>query len=197
MINNKLIKISAAILSVVLCFWSQDTFSQAENRFSIGPRLGVNFANINEDATSATRLVAGLTSTYSINKSSGITVDLLYSGEGYDRAGNEYRYDYLKIPILFNLFIGDLGDALRPKIYAGVAPGFLLSSEFNNSEVNSTYKSNVLDFVGGLGFNYRLANRVWLNADLRSYLGISDLTEAAKKVSNRTIQLSLGVAYGL
>jgi len=187
-----------AVIAFFMVFVISTSSAQMENRFSIGPRIGANFANVDPDATSSvTRFVAGITTTYSINEQSGVTVDLLYAGEGYDAGSTEYRFDYFKIPILYNVFLGKLGQPFRPKIYAGIAPGFLLLGEQNQSAFSSNLNAAVVDVVGGLGFNYRLANRVWLNADLRSFVGISDLTKSETKISNRTIQFSLGVAYGI
>ena len=46
-----------------------------------------------------------------------------------------------------------------------------------------------------------MASRVWLNTDLRAYLGLNDIMDESlqggDKNANSTIQLSLGVAYGL
>lgn len=173
------------------------SYSQIENRFSIGPRVGANFSNVNSDATkSLTGLTAGITSTYSINESSGITVDLLYSAEGYKTGNLEVARDYLKIPVLYNSFLGKLGEAFRPKLYAGFAPGFLLEAQANNSDIKNQSNSTTLDLVGGLGFNQRLANRIWLNVDLRAFWGLNSIEKSGDK-KNRTIQASLGIAYGL
>ncbi len=181
---------------IILLMGAHTALGQVENRFSIGPRLGVNFANINVDADSRTGLTAGITSTYSINESSGVSVDVLYSQEGYERGNTDYKVDYIRVPVFYNLFFGNLGEAFRPKIYAGIAPGFLMSAEQNNADVQAQYKSTVIDLAGGLGFHYRLANRVWLNTDLRAFLGLNPMANN-QDVKNRTIQLSLGIAYGL
>ncbi|MEM1326479.1 MAG: porin family protein [Bacteroidota bacterium] len=185
-IINKLLIVACLCLPLL-------TFAQLENRFSIGPRLGVNFATTDAESSEFnTGIVAGVTSTYSFNEQTGLTVDLLYSAETYNA-----DIDYLRIPILFNAFFGDLGESFRPKIYAGVAPGFFINGEVNGIDVEkSTYNSIVFDAVGGLGFNYRIASRVWLNVDVRAALGLTPVTDLPE-VSGRNIQLSVGVAYGL
>lgn len=186
------------LVSTFLIFGYFTSFSQLENRFSIGPRLGANFSNVNSnDTKNLTGLVAGLTSTYSINEKSGITVDLLYSGEGHQRGNQEVERKYLKIPILYNTFWGKLGEAFRPKIYVGFAPGFLIEAEVNNIETTGENNPTVLDIVGGLGFNQRLGNRIWLNADLRAFWGITPIQDSNNSYKNRTLQASLGIAYGL
>lgn len=175
--------------------------AQVGDQTSIGPRVGVNFANVsNVDGSEAlTGLVLGLTSTYSISESSGLTVDLLYSGEGYTLNGNDHHLNYLQIPILFDLFFGELGDKFRPKIYAGVTPGFLLNAKVNDNKVEDFYNTFNLGLTGGLGFNLRVSSRIWLNTDLRGILGLSDIRQetSGDKNANSNIQLSVGLAYGL
>ncbi len=107
-----------------------------------------------------------------------------------------------KVPVYFDFFFGQLGNRFRPKVYAGVAPGFLLDAKNNDIEVDNDNFNNVnFALTGGLGFNWRLASRVWLNTDLRAFLGLNDIREeglrSGDKVANNTVQLSLGVAYGL
>ena len=69
-----------------------------KNRLSIGPRAGLNFATVDaESASRVTGLAAGITSTYSINEGSGVSVDLLYSAEGYEQGNTTYDLNYFKV----------------------------------------------------------------------------------------------------
>ena len=169
--------------------------------FSIGPRVGLNFSSISniDNSESLTGLAFGLTSTYSISESSGLTVDLLASTEGYNVGNNEQKLTYLHIPIYFNVFFGDLGEKFRPKVYVGFVPGFLLGAKLNDNDNKDAFNGFNLGLSGGLGFNTRVASRIWLNADLRAYLGLADVTEFefGDKNSISTIQPSIGLAYGL
>lgn len=175
--------------------------AQVGDQTSLGPRVGVNFSNVSnvDDSESLTGLAIGLTSTYSISEQTGLTVDLLYSGEGYKIGSNELHLNYLQLPILFDLFFGELGEKFRPKVYAGIQPGFLLNAKNNEIEVEDFYKTFNIAVAGGLGFNYRVGSRIWLNTDLRAALGLTDIREDAigDKNANSNIQLSLGLAYGL
>lgn len=193
---------------VVLCLISLFLLStgvanaQVGDQTSIGPRIGVNFSNVSnvDGSKSLTGLVLGLTSTYSISEATGLTVDLLYSQEGYTLNDSDLRLNYLQLPIYFDLFFGELGDKFRPKVYAGIVPGFLLSAKNGDTKVDNDF-FNSFNFAvsGGLGFNLRMSSRVWLNTDLRAYLGLTDIRDnvIGDKNANNTIQLSLGVAYGL
>ncbi|MBK8392956.1 MAG: hypothetical protein IPL23_28425 [Saprospiraceae bacterium] len=56
------------------------TRNNPNDNFSLGPKIGINFVNVNNEFTDINPgLVFGLTSTYSLNETSGIGVDLLYS----------------------------------------------------------------------------------------------------------------------
>jgi len=194
------------VLSLFL-FGAGAANAQVGDQTSIGPRVGVNFSNVSnvEGSKSLTGLVLGLTSTYSISEETGLTVDLLYSQEGYSLNEDDIALNYLQLPIYFDLFFGNLGDKFRPKVYAGIVPGFFLGGNLNGNTFSSEEKDfyNSINFAvsGGLGFNLRVASRVWLNTDLRAYLGLNDFRDESfqngDKNANNTIQLSLGLAYGL
>lgn len=191
-----------AFLGILLI--STGLMGQVDN-FSIGPRIGLNLAKVsNVDESSAiVGLALGVTSTYSISQNSGVTLDILYSQEGYEdeNSDQEIHFDYLQVPMYFDVFFGELGEAFRPKIYAGVSLGFLLSAKAGQMDIKEDVSSTAFSLTGGLGFNYRLSNRVWLNTDLRSFWGLSDIPEDASPdvdtVAARNLQFSVGIAFGL
>ncbi|HSF88324.1 MAG TPA: porin family protein [Saprospiraceae bacterium] len=190
----------------LLCsvFMVTDAFTQMKDRFSIGPRGGINFSNVTnvDESESITGVVLGLTSTYSLNEHSGLTLDILYSVEGYQGPFETYKLRYLQIPIYFDVFFGELGNRFRPKVYVGASPAFFLGGTLNELDVNETYFNKfIIHATGGLGFNYRIASRIWLNTDLRAFWGLSDIRSenfnVGEAINPRTVQLSLGLAYGL
>jgi outer membrane protein W len=177
--------------------------SQTRDRWSIGPRAGVNFANVTnvEESQSVTGLVLGLSTTYSLNENSGLTLDILYSGEGFKAPFTDYDLRYLEVPLYFDYFFGTLGDRFRPKVYVGIAPSFLMGGTLNELDINKdNFNHFLVSATGGLGFNYRIGNQIWLNTDLRSFLGLSDIR--AKELSEgdpvkpSIVQLSLALCYG-
>jgi outer membrane protein W len=193
---------------MLTCLWVAfaflPSFGQGKDLFSIGPRGGVNFAGVTnvEESQSITGVVLGLTSTFSFNKNTGLTADVLYSVEGYKAPFEEYRLRYLQVPLYLDFFFGELGDRFRPKIYAGISPSFLLSGTLNELDFNEPYFNNfILHATGGLGFNYRIANRIWLNTDARAFIGLNDIRDqdvaTGDAINPRIVQLSLGLAYGL
>jgi hypothetical protein len=76
-----------------------------------------------------------------------------------------------------------------------------LSAKSGDIDISDGFTNVAVSLSGGLGFNYRIANRVWLNSDLRSYLGLTDIREEGlrtdDKVAGRNVQLTVGVAFGL
>ena len=199
---------SLRIMGAIACALFIHASLSAQEVFSLGPRVGVNFANVSnvDDSKAATGLVLGLTSTYSISETVGITLDILYSQEGYkiENVSDEVSLDYVQIPLYFDVFFGDLGQSFRPKIYIGLSPGILMKAEVGDLDIKDDTRSLVLDLSGGLGFNYRLSDLIWLNVDLRSFIGLSDVRDqdlvdlqGGDKIAARNVQLSAGIAFGL
>ncbi len=187
-------------------------FAQGTKNFSLGPRVGANFAkltNVN-NANSKSGLLAGITSTYSINERSGLTVDLLYSAEGVETKTEpqvETDLDYLRLMLAYDIFFRDFGDNFRPKIYLGPNVGVLLSAdtkvEGSDTKVDVKDSYNTLD-VGltlGLGFNLRVGGETWLNVDGRYQPGFTNIINnkpsSADAVRNQNFQVSVGLAFGL
>jgi outer membrane protein W len=178
--------------------------AQSQDRISIGPRAGINFSNVTnvDESQSVTGAVFGLTSTFSFNERTGLTLDVLYSVEGYKAPFEKYKLRYLHVPVYLDFFFGQLGQRFRPKVYVGVSPAFWLSGTLNELDVNTPYYNKfILHASGGAGFNYRIANRIWLNTDARLYVGLSDIRAESVRsgdgIKPITGQLTLGLAYGL
>ena len=180
---------------------AQNDYEITPRNFSIGPMAGVNFANSDNESTSnATGLILGLTSTYSINETSGLGVALLYTQQGFEFGGIDVRANYVKVPIMYKLFFNDLGEAFRPKLSLGLSPGFLVNAKSLEAEVTPSFNKFETGIIGGVGFNYRIGNRVWLNADVRADLGLTKLSDGYAglgELKNRSVGIVLGVAYGL
>ncbi|MBK8389272.1 MAG: PorT family protein [Saprospiraceae bacterium] len=186
----------------VIAFCGLSLSAQSNDNFSLGPKIGINFANVNSENTDVnTGLVFGLTSTYSLNEMSGIGVDLLYSQQGFKSGNSEVDLNYVKVPVLYKFFFNKLGDAFRPRLELGFSPGFLMSAKTNNVDVKPTYNSFDIGAMGGLGFNYRVGSRLWLNVDLRADLGLTNLSNTnvlgVNDLKNRTVGFNIGLAYGI
>jgi len=178
----------------------------AQKTLSLGPRIGLNMSSLvgdNADTDAQLGLVLGLTTTYSINEKTGLGIDLLYSQEGAESKVGEINthLDYVRIPITFQYFFGGWEDDFRPKIYAGIVPGILVKAEVEEQDIKDQMNSFDLAGTVGLGFNYRLGNGtrgIWLNTDLRYLRGFTSVFDTdAADIFNQSLQLSVGVAFGL
>jgi outer membrane protein W len=114
--------------------------------------------------------------------------------------------NYLRIPLKFQYFFGDLGDNVRPKLFIGPSFAFLMGgkTEVRSGEVTTTIdsKDTFENFDVGLhigaGFNYRLAERTWLNFDVAYTHGLLDVagSKSGSDAQNRLVNVNLGVAFG-
>lgn len=200
-------------------------------RISFGPKAGVNFSNLTnvDDAEAKTGFTGGVFLIYSPIEKFGVSVDLLYSMEGasykssttVNSQTSTYEtstgINYIRLPIAANYFFGQYGDKFRPKILLGPSLGFLASvkqkaeltvsdnSGTTTSTIESTDKSDFSGFdIGatiGAGFNLRLAEKTWLNTDIRYYAGFVDIRETVPSgddaLNNTGLSVTLGVAFGI
>jgi hypothetical protein len=218
------------ILVLLLLAGITQVNAQSDAEWKFGPRVGVNIANFSDvdDSKARTGLVAGGYLVYSFHEHFGISLDLLYSMEGAKykstfvtpgitiRAENTTTLSYLRAPLLLNIFFGELGNPIRPKLMVGPDLGFLMSvkeesestTEQNGqttvTSTSSTSKDgyNTTDFgaVAGAGVNIRLADRLWLDTDIRYYIGATEVFENSTgdvKPKNQHLQLSVGIGIGL
>jgi outer membrane protein W len=196
--------IRISIITLGLLFFLGSAQGQNEDRFSMGPRAGVLFPKLVGDGVTTevnTGYAFGLTSTYSILQSTGVTVDLLFTKEGAGSFGSStLKLNYLRIPVYFDMFFNQLGEPFRPKIYAGIVPGFLIQAEIDDTEVNDNFNAFDIGAGGGVGFNYRVAKRTWLNFDVRFVRGLTNINDMANlggKAFNQYFQGSVGLAFGM
>jgi len=173
--------------------------AQSEGRLSLGPRIGMNIANVNlEEADRINGLTAGITSSYLLGASSAITLDVLYAEEGYEVSTSTISYRYFQIPIMYTSLFGLPNQSFRPKLSAGLAPSILLDAKVNNVDFTEQNQSIVLNFIGGVGFDYRILSRISLIGDARVLIGLTDIEinpSAGTALRNRTFQFSIGTTY--
>src|SRR5690625_8027118 len=82
--------------------------------------------------------------------------------------------NYLRIPVLYNFFFGQLGESFRPKVFVGPQAGFLLSAKGGGMDFKNEIKNFALGIGAGVGFNYQLRDRMCLKTDLRSFFAVTD-----------------------
>lgn len=197
-----MIKKVPLFLVIVIC--SISTISA--QTLSIGPVIGINMSKFSSINTSKTMvgLSVGALANYSVNEHIGLGAKLLFSERGskYTTSNATTRLNYVQMPISLIYYFGEIGQKFRPKIYAGPYFGTLLSAkDQNKNDIVDTNGNDVfkkLDIGGqiGLGFNYSLKSRTWLNFDLGYGQSFTDISESeATNEHNKSFSLNLGISF--
>ena len=167
---------------------------------SIGPVVGVNSSSISE-AENGERLMglsAGIFANYSINEKIGLNIKALFSQMGIASSvsDDKFRLNYVQIPLSGVYFFGETGDKFRPKVFLGPYVGILLGAKNGDVDIKEFFKS--VDFGGqaGLGFNYSLKERMWLNVDLGYAAGFTTIGEGEDaEGKNNALSLNIGLSF--
>ncbi len=179
--------------------------SMAQN-LSFGPLVGMNISNLHglDNTTAKTGLAAGGFFNYSSKRWFGIGVQVLYNqlGAKVNNTSQELNLNYVQVPVLATYYFTGEGTtgSFRPKIFLGPHVNFLSSAKDKNGNdvnFNGLYKSTEFGVTLGGGFNYALANRIWLNADVRYGLGLTDITTTNGNITNGNLGINIGVSFPL
>lgn len=172
--------------------------------FSVGPILGLNYSNFRGDVENNSGklgFAGGIFANYSITDDFGLTGQVLYSQQGakFDVGNAKSNFNYLQVPVLGAYYFGK--DKFRPKVLLGPQIGFLLSATDNDGNDldpnGTTLETTDFGATIGAGFNYSLAPKIWLNADLRYTYGFTDLDKSPTiSVYNSNLAIMVGVSIG-
>jgi hypothetical protein len=228
--NKTILLFAACIISAK--GYAQTTSEPFSQYFTVGPSVGVNFSNFDgvNNAESTTGLTAGGFFVYSFQEHFGVSAGLFYSSEGAEYTSSiiepgitinnklKTKLNYLRIPVLANVFFGQHGNIIRPKVFLGPSIGFLLSAETENeqstitnggsivttnttSDVKDNFSSIDFGAIIGAGLNWKLAEATWLNFDVGYYIGASDIRDnqpaGTDAVKNQGVSVKVGVGFGL
>ncbi|MBC3794748.1 porin family protein [Spirosoma utsteinense] len=203
----------ALFFSFLLCV----STSYGQQRFSAGPRVGLNLSNYwgNADGMSfKPGIAAGAFLMYSSLNHFGISADVLYSQRGtkYDNGVIKYtqRVNYLEVPVVARYFL-TLNGNFRPNIFVGPSLGIRLNakrvngaSAVFNGENSNDFRNLDLGATGGFQLNWGTGNRQHFLIDARYNLGLSDvqtnlpnLWGRRSSLQNSTITIALGYAFGV
>ncbi len=173
---------------------------------SVGPMVGINASTFSGSTNTKylTGVAIGAFGNYSINEHVGIGTKFLYSQLGTDYENLNYinRLHYLQLPITAIYYFGELGDKFRPKIFGGPYLGTLLGATLKDgvkiTEPNGgpVYKKLDVGATVGLGFNYLILSRTWLNVDAGFSQGFTDVNESpSASFKNQAFGLNVGVSF--
>ena len=172
---------------------------------SVGPVVGGNFSTVSKALNTKYALgpAFGVFTNYSVNDHFGLAFKIIYTqvGTAYDNSVAERRLHYIQIPVTAVYYFGEIGNAFRPKIYLGGYAAPLIQATDENGDVllgadgNSTYAGFDYGGVGGIGFNYRIQPRTWLNVDAGMTKGIADVTKNDLAYQNSVLTLQVGLSF--
>lgn len=175
------------------------TANTTAQTLSIGPMVGANISTISDvpNAKSIIGLDLGIFSNFSINEHIGLGVKLLFSqlGTAIENSTSSVRLNYIQLPLTGVYYFGNTGNSFRPKIFAGPYIASLMSSkDQDGNDINDIYKNTDFGGLIGLGFNYSLKSRTWLNVDAGyagSFSNITGITNTDYKNSGYSIKIGL------
>lgn len=195
------------ILSCFMVFSVMSLSTAIAQTTSIGPIIGVNSSTVINFPNNAykTGLTVGGFLNHSVDEHFGINGKLLFSqlGTGFDNSSLVHRLNYIQLPVSGVYYFGNAGDRFRPKVFLGLYVGSLLNATYDNGDdikVNGADGYKKFDFGGqvGLGFNYRLKSRTWLNVDAGYNAGFVELSDnLGSDLKNRALNVSVGVSFPL
>jgi Outer membrane protein beta-barrel domain len=173
---------------------------------SVGPIAGVNVSTISNFAF--TKNLVGLSiggfANYSINEHFGIGAKILYSqlGTGFTNKSDIVRLNYLQVPITGIYYFGDVGNKFRPKFFIGPYIGTLIKAADTNGNLivgtdgQKVYNNVDLGGLAGIGFNYLIQSRTWLNVDAGYGRSLGDITKTGSNTyKNESFNLNIGVSF--
>lgn len=192
---------------ILFVFLLAGRMGTAQN-LSFGPMAGLNVTTLSgkDNTSSKAGLLAGGFFNYSSKNWFGVGVQFLYNqmGAKLDAPTEEINLNYLQVPVLFTYYFSgqNAPGSFRPKVFVGPHVNFLLNAknkQGNDLNPNNLYYKNTeLGVTLGGGFNYALANQMWINVDARYAIGLTDATQAPiTNITNRGLGLTVGLSFPL
>ena len=212
----------ALVISLSTCLSSV----YAQQRFSAGPRLGLNLSNYwgNADGMHVKPgIAAGAFLMYSSLNHFGISGDVMYMQRGAKYSGSitpgagrpatgsfTQQVNYLEIPIVARYFL-TLSGNFRPNIFVGPSLAIKLnakrvngSSATFNGDNNNDFNNLDLGATGGFQLNWGTGHRQHFLIDARYTLGLSGVQTALPNIwgprtslQNSTATITLGYGFGV
>lgn len=161
--------------------------SQAQIKF--GVKAGANFANLEADVNTdnITSFHAGVLLEAKLFPNFAVQPEVLYSSQGADLNNEEFKLDYISVPVLAKFYL--ISDKLA--LEAGPQFSFLINEDTPNT-IDNTFETKSFDFAALGGLSYNITDNIFAQA--RYVVGLTDTTKDAD-VTNRVIQLSVGLRF--
>ena len=188
---------------------------------SMGPIVGVNHSwltNAGENKSFNPGLNIGGTLTYSFNPHWGVGGDVLFSMEGVRKRNEgslstttrDVELNFVRLQPKMYHFFGELGDAVRPKLFAGASFGVLtggnqkvtIAADNESADVvtktpsKDSYNSFDAGLLVGGGINWRIGKATWFTTDIAYNNGLVDLSKGNNTwQASRSLSFNLGLTF--
>ena len=200
------------LFTVLLVFAAFTSISLAQ--MQIGPKAGLNIANLSgddvEDTDSKTGFSGGVFFMYKLSNMFAIQPEAYYTMKGatekLDFEGVTvdvtYSFDYIEIPLLFKLLIPIENSSINPAIFAGPFVGFNTTAKVKAEAEGQSEEQDLEDvkstefglaFGGGLGFPVGTNE---LGFDVRYILGLSTLDDSADEADIKNSVINFNIYFG-
>ena len=198
---------NSKFLTLILACLLTSSVTMAQTT-SIGPMLGTNVTTLSNipNAKYTPGLSVGGFLNHSVNENFGVNGKLLFSqfGTAYENSTFINRLNYIQLPISGVYYFGQAGDRVRPKIYAGVYAAALTNGADAdaNDIIGLSGQTRFRDYDAGgqvgVGLNYRVQSRTWLNVDLGYTAGFVSVSESPNEnLRNQGFNLNIGLSFPL
>lgn len=157
------------------------------NAQSFGIKAGVNFANLSGDDADGfdglTSFHVGAVAELKVFENLSLQPELLFSTQGATINDDEYKLNYLALPVMAKFYLND-----KLSVLAGPTFGVLVS-ETDDVNPNDT---NTFDFGLAGGLEYKIVGGLFAHA--RYGVGLSEISENSD-IKNSLFQISLGYMF--
>jgi opacity protein-like surface antigen len=151
-----------------------------------GAKIGANFSTLDGDGLNGDNLTSfhvGALAEINILQNFSVQPELLYSSQGTKIDSEDYKLDYVSVPVLAKFYL--ISDKLS--LEAGPQFSFLI-----NDDVPETFKTKTFDFAAAGGLGYNITSFLFVQA--RYVVGLTDTSKDAS-ITNKVFQLSAGLRF--
>jgi hypothetical protein len=203
------------LLSFIVLLTLFITPLNAQVHIQIGPKVGINIANITgDDATfvgqtldSKTGFSGGIFSMFQFGNIFAVQPEVYYTMKGatlsYMGADITFTFDYIEVPLLLKVIIPVEDSNIRPSIVAGPVLGFNTTAEVKGEANGQTATEDISDdvqstdfsllFGGGIGFMLGIHE---LGFDIRYILGLKSWDDSGADDDVKNSVINFNVYFG-
>ena len=204
------------VFALVVLLVGAVSMSVAQVKISLGPKLGLNMANVSFDPdpfagvtkSSRTGFVGGAAFEMMFSGVPlGIEADLFYAMGGCELSGGgttvTWQVDVIQIPVLFKGKFTTPG-IISPYVYAGPALGFVTTAKVKGPGAEIDVKENItstdFELLFGAGAELKVESKIGVTFDIRYGLGLNDMDKEAPgdpAIKSRGLMLLVGAMFYL